>query len=131
MHISAIYLILLAFLISGCVQDSNWSVYLGDSGRQHYSALDQINRDNVGQLEVAWIYNSGEPSGTMYASPLVVDGVLYGLSPSLIAFAVNAATGEELWRSDLDVNGAQRGLMWWEKGDDKRVFLLPEKNFSL
>jgi len=127
MHISAIYLILLAFLISGCVQDSNWSVYLGDSGRQHYSALDQINRDNVDQLEVAWIYNSGEPSGTMYASPLVVDGVLYGLSPSLIAFAVNAATGEELWRSDLDVNGAQRGLMWWEKGDDKRVFFTAGK----
>ena len=106
MHVSVIYLILLAFLISGCAQESssensNWSVYLGDSGRQHYSALDQINRDNVGQLEVAWIYNSGEPSGTMYASPLVVDGVLYGLSPSLIAFAVNAATGEELWRSEI------------------------------
>ena len=102
--------------------DVDWSVYLGDAGRQHYSELDQINRDNVAGLQPAWIYNSGEPGGLMYTSPLVVDGVLYGLSPKLVPFALNAATGEEIWRTDLGLpGGAQRGLMWWEKGDDKRV----------
>ena len=102
--------------------DVNWSVYLGDAGRQHYSELDQINLDNVGELQQAWVYNSGEPSGTMYTSPLVIDGVFYGLSPQLVAFALNAATGEEIWRTDLELTGgAQRGLMWWQQGDDKRV----------
>ena len=52
------------------------------------------------------MYRSGEPRGTMYASPLVVDGVLYGLSPQLVAFAVNAATGEELWRYNPGVKAA-------------------------
>ena len=103
-------------------KDVDWPVYLGDSGRQHYSQLDQINRDNVAQLQQAWVYNSGEPGGLMYTSPLVISGVLYGLSPKLVAFALNAATGEEIWRTDLELaGGAQRGLMWWGKGDDRRI----------
>ena len=116
-----------ALLTSGCgPTDEDWPVYLGDSGRRHYSKLEEIDRDNVSQLEVAWVYDSGEPRGagaTMYTSPLVKGGVLYGLSPKLDAFALNAATGEELWRSDLGLPGnAQRGLMWWEKGEDKRIY---------
>lgn len=105
--------------------NTDWSVYLGDSGRRHYSPLDQIDRDNVSRLELAWKYNSGELRGSgssMYTSPLVIDGVLYGLSPKLIAFALNAATGEELWRSDPGIVGAQRGMMWWEKDGEKRLF---------
>ena len=85
---------LAALLLSGCASPDNttdWPVYLGDAGRQHYSALSQINRDNVSQLEPAWVYDSGEVRGggsTMYTSPLVIDGVLYGLSPKLVAFAL-------------------------------------------
>ena len=100
----------------------DWRTYMGDNGRSHYTPLDQINRDNVAQLELAWKYNSGEPSGTMYTSPLIVDGVLFGLSPELVAFALDAATGEELWRHDPELSGAQRGLMYWEQGDDKRIY---------
>ncbi|TDJ27128.1 MAG: c-type cytochrome [Gammaproteobacteria bacterium] len=112
----------------------DWPVYMGDSGRSHYSELDQITRDNVKDLEVAWVYDSGEMrergqgcSGVgcsaMYTSPLVVDGVLYGLSPKLVAFALNAATGEELWRFDPEIPGsAQRGLMWWERDGETRLF---------
>ena len=99
----------------------DWRSYLGDPGRSHYSPLTQINRANVGRLERAWVYDSGGPPGSMYASPLVVDGVLYGLSPTLAAFALNAATGDELWRMDLDLPGAaQRGLMWWRNPRDER-----------
>ncbi len=112
-------------LLGACAREetTDWSVYLGDSGRRHYSELNQINRDNVSRLQVAWRYDSGPKGGTMYTSPLVVDGVLYGLSPALVAFAVNAATGEELWRHDPALGGgAQRGLMWWQKGANKRLF---------
>ena len=111
-------------------QNVDWSVYLGDNGRQHYTPLEQINRNNVLDLEVAWTYDSqpGETRGTMYTSPLVVDGILYALSPSLVPFALNAATGEQIWRTDLDLPGnAQRGLMWWAKGDDRRVFFTAGK----
>ena len=115
--------------------DTDWPVYLGDAGRQHYSALDQVNRDNVSQLELAWVYDSGELRGggsTMYTSPLVIDGVLYGLSPKLVAFALNAATGEELWlwRFDPGLNGAaQRGLMWWEQDRERRLFYTAGREF--
>ena len=102
--------------------DTDWAVYLGDAGRRHYSDLTQINRGNVDQLELAWKYTSSERGGSMYASPLVIDGVLYGLSPQLVAFALNAATGDVLWRTDPEIQGAQRGLMWWEKDDDRRIF---------
>ncbi len=99
--------------------NADWSVYLGDNGRQHYSPLDQIAPANVDKLGVAWRYDSGELRGqasTMYTSPLVIDGVLYGLSPKLVAFALDAATGSELWRYDPKVAGAaQRGLMYWPK----------------
>ncbi len=123
----------LALLATACgPMDEDWPVYLGDSGRRHYSPLTEITRDNVSQLEVAWVYDSGEPRGagaTMYTSPLVIDGVLYALSPQLEAFALNAATGEEIWRSDLGLPGnAQRGLMWWEKGDDRRLFFTHGKD---
>ena len=65
----------------------------------------------------------------MYTSPLIVDGVLYGLSPKLVAFALNAASGEELWRFEPDHKGApQRGLMWWQKGDSSRLFYTAERH---
>ena len=90
----------------------NWDTYLGDPGRQHYSPLAQIDRENVVGLEEVWRYRSGEPTSLMYTSPLIIDGVLYGLSPSLDVFALNASTGKELWRNELALSGrAQRGLM--------------------
>ena len=107
-------------------QDVDWPVYLGDAGRSHYSVLDQIDRGNVQDLEVAWTYDSGElreGGSTMYTSPLVVDGVLYGLSPRLVAFALDAATGAERWRHDPGLPGAaQRGLMWWDDEGGPRLF---------
>ena len=123
-----ICVILAVSLLSACAPktDSDWPVYLGDAGRRHYSALDQITRDNVSRLEVAWVYDAGELRGggsTMYTSPLVIDDVLYGLSPRLVAFALSAATGEELWRFEPGGNGAaQRGLMWWEHDGGARLF---------
>lgn len=117
---TAILLTLLA--LSGSVseaQNADWDTYLGDVARRHYSPLDEITPENVADLDVAWTYDSGElraGNSTMYTSPLVVDGVLYGLSPRLVAFALDAATGEELWRYDSGIAGApQRGLMWWER----------------
>jgi|TARA_B100000315_G_scaffold219828_1_gene222009 quinoprotein glucose dehydrogenase len=111
------------------VTDADWPIYLGDNGRGHYSPLEQIDRNNVGLLELAWVYSSGEPKGLMYTSPVVVDGVLYALSPQLIPFALDAATGVQLWRNeDLDLTAnAQRGMMWWQKGKERRLFFTAGK----
>jgi len=124
-----IILIFSGTLLAGCGFEegsTDWSVYLGDYGRRHYSGLDQITRENVSELEVAWVYDAGELRGTrstMYTSPLVIDGTLYGLSPKLVAFALEADTGVELWRFDPGSDGAaQRGLMWWENDDETRLF---------
>ena len=93
--IKIIGFLLLAFCLLGCdspelgLKNVDWDTYLGDSGRQHYSPLTQINRENVGRLEEVWRYRSGDPDGLMYTSPLVIDGVLYGLSPSLDVFALD------------------------------------------
>ena len=78
----------LMLLTSAChnsdskLSNVNWDTYLGDPGRQHYSPLVQIDRDNVANLEEVWRYRSGESTSLMYTSPVIVNGVLYGLSPS-------------------------------------------------
>src|SRR5690606_14595318 len=112
---------------------SKWKHYLGDPGRTHYSSLDQINRDNIGQLEVAWTYHSGDPDpqGYIQGSPIIIGEVLYGTSPSLKVFALNAATGEELWKfdpfADTKHKGFTRGLSYWEEGEDKRILFSAER----
>ena len=101
----------------------DWAAYLGDAGRSHYSELTEIDPGNVAALEVAWRYDAGELApgvSVMDTSPLVIDGVLYGLSPTLDAFALDAATGEELWRfdiGDVGIGHSQRGLLWWSGKD--------------
>ncbi len=79
-----------------------WRHYLGDSAFSHYSKLGQINTSNVHLLEEIWRYDSGgagaDGTTQMQCSPIVVRGVLYCTSPLLHAFAIDAATGRELWR---------------------------------
>ncbi|MCH7817040.1 MAG: PQQ-binding-like beta-propeller repeat protein [Proteobacteria bacterium] len=130
----ALTLPFLLLLVTACSSESpvenqillsNWDTYLGDSARTHYSELTQITKENVSQLELAWSYNSGElreGGSLMHTSPLIIDGILYGLSPRLVAFALNAATGEEIWRYESSESEAtQRGLMWWKDGEDRRL----------
>ena len=94
--------------------DQDWPVYGGTSENNHFSSLKQINRDNVQQLAVAWTFDA-EESGGLQTSPIEVDGVLYGLTPSQKVFALNAATGKLLWKFDSGINGTQpdRGLAYW------------------
>ena len=110
-------------------QNADWPVYLGGKGRSLYSSLRQINRDNVSQLEVAWIYETGD-KGEYQANNLIVDGVLYTPSPTRKVIALDAATGRELWKWDPadersgQGRGRQRGLVYWENdtGGERRLF---------
>ncbi len=137
------FLVLLATTFTAAqASDQNWPVSLGDKHSSQYSTLDQITTENVKELEVAWTYDAGErPTGSrlqMECNPLIIDGVLYGTDALLIAFALDAKTGRELWRfdpyeyrmkeSDGPVNrsGANRGLTYWSKGNDQRILYVSE-----
>jgi quinoprotein glucose dehydrogenase len=104
--------------------DRGWPAYGGGPEQIRYSTLAQINRGNVKELKQAWIYDSGETGG-LQTQPIVVDSVLYGVTPSHKTFALRAATGEHLWTFDsgIKAQGANRGVMYWTDGaGDRRVY---------
>ena len=129
----ALALSALAAACGAAVPDTDWPFYLG-AGSSQYSSLDQITAENVRELEVAWVYQTGgadpENRSQIQCSPIVVDGVLYGSTPQLAFFALDASTGAELWRFDPFEAGAverrgiaNRGLTYWSDGDAARLFL--------
>ena len=85
---------------------ATWPVWGGNAENNHYSALSQINRDNVKQLTMAWSFDSQEEGG-LQTSPIVVEGVLYGITPTEKIFALDAATGKLFWKFDSGVRGTQ------------------------
>jgi quinoprotein glucose dehydrogenase len=99
-----------------------WPGYGGGPQQIRYSPLSQVNKRNVKQLQVAWTYDTGEP-GAMQTQPVVVDGVLYGYTPTHKAFAVKADTGAPLWTFDSGIRGSgpNRGVMYWEGPAPSRV----------
>ena len=109
---------------SATAQQDDWSVYGGAPENDHYSNLSQINRENVRQLAVAWSYDSGEEGG-LQTSPIIVAGVLYGITPTQQIFALNASTGKVLWKFDSKIRGTQpdRGLAYWTDGKSPRILV--------
>ncbi len=106
-----------------------WRTYLGDPGSTQYSSLDQINRENVDQLEMAWTYRSGGLQAgrttQIQCNPLIVGGVLFGSSADArFVFALDAATGVRLWQHDTEASAISRGLTYWEneQGGEARLF---------
>ena len=111
------------------VPSTNWLEYNGDGARSHYTELGQITKANVDQLEVAWTYSSvGKDSvlqGTqMQCNPIIVDGILYGVSAKTQVFSLDAATGKELWKTNIaDKDGTtSRGITYFSEGNNKRIF---------
>jgi quinoprotein glucose dehydrogenase len=105
--------------------ETSW-VYGGGPAQIHYSPLSQINRANVTRLKVAWTYDTGEKSSYGFeTTPIIIDGVLYGLTPSQKVFSLDAATGRVRWKFDSGIQGTQpdRGLAYWSSGNDKRILV--------
>lgn len=112
---------------------TDWGVYRGDKKGTQYSALDQINTENVHLLEKAWEYQyEGEPqSPGIYSNPIIIDGLLYFNTPHMKTVALNAVTGEEVWVFDPAeyndgkvIRSRSRGLVYWEdeNGNNQRIF---------
>ena len=119
---------------------SGWGTYAGTRDGIRYSSNDQINTGNVAKLQLAWSYSTSDKDtgnrSQIQCNPIVVDGILYGTSPRLKLFALDAATGKPKWlfdpaaedaasKNDRDVSlKVSRGVMYWqdEQGTDKRIF---------
>ncbi|MDE0128137.1 MAG: pyrroloquinoline quinone-dependent dehydrogenase [Gammaproteobacteria bacterium] len=126
-----------------------WPNFGRDPGGSQYSPLDEINRENVGHLEQAWVHHSGDYAegpfrigSTQQAVPLMANGLVYFCTPFNRVFGVDAESGEEVWVFDahaaLTGNEAERagergpstcrGVAYWERTEAstepcaKRIF---------
>ena len=129
-------LITLLFLSACQSRNTEWSVYGGNKAANHYSTLKQVDTSNVSQLTIAWEYHTGDSSDKtqIQVNPIMVDGILYGVSPKLKLFALDAATGKEQWVFNPDTSTVVKGRGYFsmnvcrgvtyfsDKGKNKRIF---------
>lgn len=103
----------------------SWDAYLGGADSAQYSALDQVTRDNVSQLTVAWSYDCGEGTAPQF-NPIVVNGTMYVLACDGTIAALDPATGTERWKSQTTGRISARGINYWQSDDgrDRRLVFL-------
>jgi len=116
-------------------KNGEWSTYGADLGSTRYSPLDQINRTNFSNLEIAWRFKTDNlgprPEFNLESTPLMVKGVLYaaaGTRRSVVA--VDAGSGELLWKFSYNEGKraeaaprqlSGRGLAYWTDGRSERI----------
>src|SRR4051812_16224724 len=103
-QLAGTFITALSFLFMSCTQErekdyKTWGIYRGDEGSNAYSQLSQIDTGNVKQLKVAWTYRTGDSaqSFNLECNPIIINDILYGVSPKLKTFALDAKTGKQLW----------------------------------
>jgi quinohemoprotein ethanol dehydrogenase len=93
-----------ARLLAADSTPGEWLTTGRDFGKGHYSPLEQINRDTVARLGFAWGYSTGTRRG-LEATPIVVDGVMYTSGVDGRVYALDARSGNEIWRFNPQVDG--------------------------
>ncbi|MEO6329268.1 MAG: PQQ-binding-like beta-propeller repeat protein [Ginsengibacter sp.] len=122
---------------------TNWKVYGGSKDASHYSSLTEVDTNNVAGLKVAWMYHTADTDTSdhsqMECNAVIVDGIFYATSPKMRLFALDAATGKQVWSFDprislvfdakdqlslpLTFSNTGRGVTYWSDGkNDKRIF---------
>ena len=128
-------------------KNHDWPAYSGDKASTKYSPLDQINKDTVGKLQIAWrqsgvpeelkaAYPGANAPGNWQNTPLMVDGLLYMSSGVGTVVALDAATGKVVWFDvppSVDGKGPARGgssrsVAYWANGNDSRIFTMSGAN---
>jgi quinoprotein glucose dehydrogenase len=121
----------LVFANSASQSGAEWRNYGGDPGGMRFSTLKQIHRDNVAQLKPVWSYHTGELDlglakessrpPAFECTPLAIGGVLYLSTPSSRVIALDAETGQEIWKFDPQSQRSgnrkflqHRGVAYWE-----------------
>ena len=101
-------------VLSESASGENWFLKGGDFRGTHYSALSQVNDENIDGLGLAWVADLPIPDG-IAATPIVVDGVIYISGAYSVVFAIDASSGKTLWSFDPEVRNAfadKPGLSW-------------------
>lgn len=119
-----------ALALQAVPDDFSWTAYGGDPGHTRFSPIRQITKDNVGHLQTAWTYDTGENErrgrwarhGKFQATPILAAGHLVFCTPFGRAVALDPATGAERWVHDAGLvfpdrvpgeRFACRGLAQW------------------
>lgn len=82
---------------SGATRE-NWPHYGGQYSAWRYSALAQVNSGNVKSLTPVWAFQTGDIEGGLQATPIVVDGILYLSTSRNHIYAIDAASGRQIWK---------------------------------
>jgi quinoprotein glucose dehydrogenase len=110
---------------------TDWAIYRGDKKSSQYAELAQIHAANVHRLKPVWEYRTGDPNPpAMYSNCIMIEGLLYFTTPKLDAVAIDAATGEEVWKFESAKHneggklfrGRNRGVTYWEGQEGQRIF---------
>ena len=103
--------------------------YGGGPDSSHFVDLNQINKSNVKQLQVAWTYPTGDSRSYLF-NPIVVDNIMYVLARNSSLVALDAATGKEIWIHANLPGLTTRGIAYWESKDRKdRRLIFAMNNF--
>ena len=140
---SIFFLISFIVIISSCKQNekksfSGWATFGGSKENIHYSSLTQIDTNNAQQLKQVWEYHTRDVDTANHSqiqcNPIMVDGVVYGTTPKMRLFAIDAATGKEKWvfnpfdslkgnkMAFFALNNCRGVAYWSDGGQDKRVY---------
>jgi quinoprotein glucose dehydrogenase len=145
--IAFLFFALLFLMITSCKSslsgDVEWPAVGGGKQNLHYSPLEQIDTTNVATLSPTWTYETGDADTVNHSqiqcNPLIIDGTLYGVTPKLKLFALDAATGINKWTFDPydttqgNVNIPEafnncRGIAYWSGGNEKRIIYTAGSN---
>ena len=131
------------------VKTGDWPTHGGDKGFTRYSPLDQINKNTIKNLRIAWRrpavaseFRAKHPDasqnlGVFESTPLMIDGVLYASNGIGIVEAFNPATGQTLWVQEPIDPGApiltgvsSRGIAYWRSGGEQRLLAVRGRNLT-
>jgi quinoprotein glucose dehydrogenase len=133
-------LAILPILAQQGAKGGEWKAYGGDEGSTRYTPLEQITRENIQNLRVAWVWKSDSlvpnPQASSETTPIMVNGRLYfSMDQKRFIVAADAATGETIWtyrpdegaRFDGAPRKIHRGVSYWTdgRGDERIIFATP------
>ena len=123
--------------------DNDWAYYRGDNSVSHYKPFDQINVSNVHKLQKVWEFKSDDHDknnrSQIQCNPLIVDGVVYGTTPTMKLFALDGSSGNKIWIFDpYDGNyenhgtGVNRGLnIYRDQNTDRILYATFSKLYAI
>ena len=133
-------LAILPMLAQQGAKGGEWRAFGAEEGSTAYSSLDLINRDNIKDLRVAWVWKSDSlvpsPQASSETTPIMVNGILYfSMDQKRFVVAADAATGETLWvyrpeegaRFEAAPRKVHRDVSYWTdgNGDERIIYATP------